>query len=222
MDEDAEPAADAAHTVAALNLVRHDLARLGSDAMKAQHLPDPPADVTARLSAALAAVTPPGSKASHAARGSVASPRTVALVIGGLAALAAVGIGIAALRDAAPPTPGAGATADRITVSRPSVDFPVPRAELLTLLDRPADLSGLSDPAQRAACLSALGRGASAPAPAPVLGADNVVVGGQPAILLVLGDGNGTMTALVVAPTCNATDPGVIAETVLVRATTPS
>lgn len=220
MDEDAEPAADAAHTVAALNLVRHDLARLGSDAMTAQHLPDPPADVTARLSAALAAVTPPGSRASHAARGSVASPRTVALVIGGLAALAAVGIGIAALRDAAPPTPGAGATADRITASRPSVDFPVPRAELLTLLDRPADLSGLIDPAQRAACLSALGRGASAPA--PVLGADNVVVGGRPAILLVLGDGNGTMTALVVAPTCNATDPGVIAETVLVRATTPS
>ncbi|MET4427442.1 hypothetical protein [Mycolicibacterium sp. 624] len=218
MDEDAEPAADAAHTVAALNLVRHDLARLGSDAMTAEHLPDPPADVTARLSAALAAVTPPASRASHAARGSVASPRTVALVIGGLAALAAVGIGIAALRDTAPPTPPTGATADRITVSRPSVDFPVPRAELLALLDRPADLSGLSDPAQRAACLSALGRGASA----PVLGADNVDVGGRPAILLVLGDGYGAMTALVVAPTCNATDPGVIAETVLVRATTPS
>lgn len=218
MDEDAEPAADAAHTVAALNLVRHDLARLGSDAMTADHLPDPPADVTARLSAALAAATPPGSRASHAARESVASPRTVALVIGGLAALAAVGIGITALRETPPPTPAAGATADRITVSRPSVDFPVPRAELLALLDRPADLSGLSDPAQRAACLSALGRDASA----PVLGADNVHVGGRPAILLVLGDGSGTMTALVVAPTCNATDPGVIAETVLVRATTPS
>lgn len=218
MDEDAEPAADAAHTMAALDLVRHDLARLGSDAMAAEHLPDPPADVTARLSAALAAATPPGGRASHAARRSVASPRTVALVIGGLSALAAVGIGVTALRDTAPPTPAAGATADRITVSRPSVDFPVPRTELLAMLDRPADLSGLSDPAQRAACLSALGRGGSA----AVLGADNVDVGGQPAIVVVLGDGNGTMTALVVAPTCNATDPGVIAETVLVRATTPS
>lgn len=219
MDEDAEPGADAAHTTAALDLVRHDLARLGADAMTAEHLPDPPADVTARLSAALAAATPPGGRAaSHAARRSVASPRTVALVIGGLSALVATGIGITALRDTAPPTTPAGATADRITVSRPPVDFPVPRTELLAMLDRPADLSGLSDPAQRAACLSALGRGGSA----AVLGADNVDVGGRPAIVVVLGDGNGTMTALVVAPTCNATDPGVIAETVLVRATTPS
>jgi hypothetical protein len=163
------------------------------------------------------AAAPPGG-ASHAARGSLTRPRTVALVAGGLAVLAGVGIGVVALLDTAPRPASTGMTADRITVSRAPVDFPVAHSELLALLNRPADLGPLTDPVRRAGCLSALGF----PGSASVLGADSVDVGGRPVILLVLaGDGGATLTGLAVAPTCGAADPGLLAETVVARAPTP-
>jgi hypothetical protein len=106
-------------------------------------------------------------------------------------------------------------TADRITVSRVPAAFPVPRDELLALLDRRADLGILADPTRRSACLSALGF----PGSAAVLGADTVVVAGQPVVVLLLAGGtSGTMTALAVAPTCGVADPGLIAETMVARA----
>jgi hypothetical protein len=207
--------------VAALDRVRRELAGLGSDAGSARDLPEVPAHVTARLTAALTDTTPGGvqaAPASHAARGSSVHPRTIALAVGAVAALAAVGIGVTTLVDTPQRTPSAGVTADRITVSRARAGFPVSQGELLALLDRPADLGPLSDPARRAACLTALGY----PGSTAVLGADTVDVRGMPVVLLVLaGDTNGTMTALAVAPTCNAAEPGMVAETVLPRATTP-
>lgn len=157
-------------------------------------------------------------RAAHAARGSQVPPRTVALVLGGIAALAAVGIGVTTLLDTAPQTRSSDVTADRITVSRARVDFPVPRSAILALLDRPADLGALTDPDRRAACLTAAGL----PGSAAVLGASTVDGDGRPAIILVLaGATNGVMTALAVAPTCSSEDPGVLAQTVLPSAAAP-
>lgn len=207
---------DAATTAAALDRVRRDLAGLGSSPPSSDDLPEVPAAVTARLTAALATATSPDRR-SHAARGSVVvRPRTVGLLVGGLAALAAVGIGVtSAVDDSGARTPSAGVTADRITVSRVPAAFPVPRDELLALLDRPTELGALADPARRSACLSALGF----PGSAAVLGADTLDVDGRPVVLLLLAGGaSSTMTALAVAPTCDVADPGLVAETVVARA----
>jgi hypothetical protein len=218
---------ETARTAAALDRVRRDLADLGAgadlraDTAPAGELPEVPAHVTARLSAVLASTTAAGTRtptpgpAAHAARGSVLRPRTVALVAGGVAALAAVGIGVTTLLHTEPRSRSTGVTADRITLSRPPVVFPLPQDEVLALLDRPADLGALADPVRRAACLTTLGLSGSA----AVLGADTVDVGGSPTVVVVLaGETRGAMTALAGSPTCSAEDPGAVAETVLSRA----
>jgi hypothetical protein len=216
---------EAAHTASALDRVRRDLADLGSDSSAALELPDVPADVTTRLAAALTSATTVAphtatrGPAAHATRDAAIGPRAIAMMIGGIAALGAFAIGVAALVDDEPQARSTAVTAERITVSRSPAAFPVRETELLALLDRPADLGALTDPVRLRACLTAAGL----PDSVSVLGADTVDVDGRPAVVLVVagdvaGVRNDTLTAIAVAPTCSADAPGLLAHTVLPQA----
>ncbi len=211
----ADPAA--AHRLAVLDEVRRDLSRLGTGDRSA---PDVPAELTARIGAALRHAPPPrrSPRAAHGlGRGlpRLARWQLAALVTGAGAVLLAAGLGVAALLDSAPPSRPTGPTARSITVARPAPAFPLTRPQILELLDRsPVYGPQLSDPARRASCLAGLGY----PAATAVLGAGPVDVGGHSAELLVLpGDPAGTLSAFVVAPDCGAAHPGPLAHTVVRR-----
>ncbi len=208
---------ETARLLAALDRVRRDLAHLGTDAASA---PDVPAAVTARVGAALQAThrvtgsaRPP---AAHSVRRSVPRMRRLQLVgvVAGLCAgVIAVGLGVVMLRAPAP-TPSAGPTAERITVSHPARDIPLSDPQIVGLLTRGPDYGPLADPQRRASCLSGLGY----PATAMVLGARPVDMHGRPAVLMVLpADTPQSVVALVVAPNCSAAGTELLARTVLTR-----
>lgn len=192
----------AARILARLDTARSEVARLGSDASCA---PDAPPDVTARVGAALrAASNTPGHSIT---RPSLSRSQRWAVGGGLLAATAAVVLGAVALtRDPGPSFP-AGPTASQITAAPDG--FPVPDTELRSLLSAPADLGALTDPQQRASCLSGLGHSP----PGRVLPARVDQIAGRPAVVLILPDDSpGRVTAVVVAPTCSAADTGLIAQ----------
>lgn len=199
----------------ALDQVRHDIRGLGAAPAAA----DAPANVIARISTALRSAPPPvtGSargRAAHAARPSGPPLRAVAAVAGLAAATAVVVLGTAALVNAPAPPPGPPTTAQHITVSPSARTIPLSDAQILALLDRPPDYGSLSTPSRRASCLNGLGY----PASAQILGAAPIAINGYPGVLLVLrGDTPGALTVLAVAPTCNAADTGLLADTVVVR-----
>jgi hypothetical protein len=207
----ADPAAQEA--LRALNHVRRDLASLGGDSQSA---PDIPPAVVARITAALRSAPVPArrSGAVHALRPPSHPTRTVAAAAGVVAAVAAIGVGTAALVHSPPPTPSAPSTAQHITVSRPPATIPLSAPEILALLDSRPDYGPLSDPGRRASCLTGLGYSGST----EVLGARPVEVSGRPAVLLVLpGDIPDRLTALAVAPNCSAADTGLLASTAVAR-----
>ncbi|MEB3980887.1 hypothetical protein OQ968_06380 [Mycobacterium sp. 663a-19] len=206
----ADPQAQA--TLGALNRVRRDVAAAGADPTAA---PDAPADAIARITAALTAAEGSGpAPAAHSARPPVRPGRVVAGVAGGCAALAAIGIGTAALIDAPTPVPSTSVTAEHITVSTPPMAVPLSRDEILGLLDRSPDYGPLTDPSRRASCLSGLGY----PASTRVLGARPVDINARPGVLLVLpGDTPNDLAVFAVALNCSAADTGLLANTQVPR-----
>ncbi|MDT5323104.1 MAG: hypothetical protein QOF25_256 [Mycobacterium sp.] len=202
-----------------LDRVRRDLADLGTDPTSA---PDAPAEVTARVAAALRAEPPPmhrivGSTtmtAAHAARGSGPRFRVAAAAIGAGAALIAAGVGTVILLHTPDRTPTTDPTAERITVSNPVGGLPMTDPEILELLRQPPDLGPLADPQRRASCLSGLGY----PTSAAVLGARPLAVGGRSGVLVLLpGDTSRAVNAVVVALNCSSVDTGLLAERVVTR-----
>ncbi|WP_425003078.1 hypothetical protein [Mycolicibacterium sp. S3B2] len=192
---------EATRTLAHLDAVRGELARLGSDPSGA---PDPPPDVTARVGAAVRAAS--STPEHRIARPSLSRPQRVAVGGGLLAATAAVAIGAVTLTREPGPSFPAGPTASQITAAPD--DFPVPETELRALLSAPADLGPLTDPRRLASCLAGLGHSPGG----PVLGARTDRVAGRPAVVLVLpAEVPDRATAVVVASTCSAADSGLLA-----------
>ena len=201
---------DARQTMEALNRVRHDIAKLGTDAASA---PDVAPEVVDGIAATLRAQRLDGSRrgAAHTLRpGRLPRSTRVAVAGAGLAAAAvAAWLGTAALITAPAPTPSRPTTAEHITVSRPPMTIPLSDQQILALLDDKPDFGPLTDPQRRTSCLAGLGY----PANARVLGARPVQIVGRPAVLLVLpADTPGSITALAVAPTCSSVDTGLLAD----------
>ncbi len=191
----------------ALNQVRRDVAALGSDAASA---PEVPAEVTARVSAALnsADQVRPHPGLAHAARPHIRPARVVAVAAAVAAILAAIGVGTAALITAPGPTSSTPVTAEHITVSTPPMAIPLSDDEIRGLLGHSPDYGPLNDPARRASCLSGLGY----PASTQVLGARPIEINARPGVLLVLpGDAPDHLAAYAVALNCSAADTGLLA-----------
>ncbi|BBY81109.1 hypothetical protein H7I53_04290 [Mycolicibacterium pulveris] len=188
--------------------VRDELARLGRDQASAPEVHD---SVTARVVAALRAA---GAGPAH----SVRRPRlrrlqVLGLVVGIGAALVGVVVGVAMLADTPPTSRDPGPTARSMTVSPSTPPIPLSDAEILALLDRPADYGPLADPKPLASCLDGLGYSAVTP-----LGAGPVDVGGRAGVLLLLpGETDRAVVAVVVPPTCTAAHTGLLASTTLHR-----
>src|ERR1700710_1207317 len=96
-----------------LNQVRRDVAAVGADPASA---PEPPAEVTARISEALRSAGSGGSPrgGSPPARPHTRPARVAAGVPGVCAVLAAIGFGTVALLNAPPPAPSTPTTAEHI------------------------------------------------------------------------------------------------------------
>jgi hypothetical protein len=191
----------------ALNRVRRDMADAGADPSSAPHVP---ADVSDRVSSALAAA----GGAAHSARPHPRTGRLVAAGIGLCATLAAIGVGTATWLRAPGPAPSTPMTAEHITVSTPPMTVPLSPAEIRALLARRPDYGPLGDPARLASCLSGLGY----PASAQVLGARPIEINARPGQLLVLpGDTPENLAVFAVASNCNAADTGLLATTQVTR-----
>jgi hypothetical protein len=200
---------DAQTVLRALNQVRCDVAAIGADPTSA---PDVPPQVSARISAALRSADHPG--AAHSARPRLRPARVVAAAVGVGAALAAIGVGTAALINAPGPTPSTPATAEHITVSTPPMVIPLSQSDIVGLLHQRPDYGPLGDQARRASCLSGLGYAAST----QVLGARPVEINARPAVLLVLpGEAPDNLAVFAVAPNCSAADTGMLADTQVPR-----
>jgi hypothetical protein len=201
---------DARQTMDALNRVRHDIAKLGTDAASA---PDVAPEVVDGIAATLRAQRLDRSRrgAAHTLRpGRLPRSTRVAVAGAGLAAVAvAAWLGTAALITAPAPTPSRPTTAEHITVARPPMTIPLSDQQILALLDDKPDFGPLADPQRRTSCLAGLGYAANA----RVLGARPVQIAGRPAVLLVLpADTPGSITALAVGPTCSSVDTGLLAD----------
>lgn len=207
----------AAAILRALQRVRRDLADAGADPASA---PDPPADVTARISGTLRSTASGESSAAHAAQPRIRPGKILAGIAGFCAAVAAIGVGTAALVTAPSPAPSAPTTAMHITVSTPPPVIPLSHEQILELLQRTPDYgpvdAALADPSRRASCLSGLGY----PASTQILGAQPIGINARPGLLLVVpGDGPDTVAVYAVALNCSAADTGLLASTTVARAT---
>jgi hypothetical protein len=204
---------NSAEMLAALDRVRRDLVDLGTDDTSA---PDVPAEVTARVGAALQAAPPHVGQTRRPAHSVRHTPRwqQLALVAGiGAAVAGAVFGGVMLVHDPAS-TGSAGPTAKSITVSRPATGLPLSDPQIVGLLSHSPDYGPLADPRQRASCLSGLGYSAAT----PVLGARPVDMHGRSALLMLLpADTPGMVLALVVEPDCNSAHTGLLANTLVTR-----
>jgi anti-sigma factor RsiW len=201
----------AADVLAALDRVRRELAELGIDEAAA---PAIPAEVTARVGAALQAAPPhrPGQPA-HSVRH---TPRwqLIALVAGVGATVLGVFVGALTLVREPASARSAGPTAKSITVSRPATELPLSDPQVVSLLSQSPDYGPLADPQQRASCLNGLGYSAAA----TVLGARPLDTRGQPAVLLLLpADTPRMVLAVVVEPDCSSGHTGLLANTLVTR-----
>jgi hypothetical protein len=135
---------DIAGQLSALERVRRDVADLGSDAASA---PDIPADITARIGAALRSARAPSSRL-----------RRAAAVTGVAAVVAAGAVGTTMLvRSRSGGIFGTSPAASSSEASRPRDGIPLADDEVIALLSRPPDLGALTDPLRRVSCLSGLG-----------------------------------------------------------------
>lgn len=205
----------AADVLGALNRVRRDVAAVGADPGAP---PDPPPQVSGRISAVLRSAEPVSNHATgpadHSARPHLRPARTVAAAAGVCAVLAAIGFGTVALLHAPQPAPDTPGDVEHITVSTPPMEIPLSQPDILGLLDRTPDFGALSDPARRASCLSGLGY----PASTQVLGARPVEINARPGIVLVIpGDSPHILAVFAVSPNCSAADTGLLANTQVPR-----
>jgi hypothetical protein len=197
----------------ALNQVRRDVAAVGADPASA---PEPPAEVTARISEALRSAGSGGSPsvATHSARPHIRPARVAAGVAGVCAVLAAIGFGTVALLNAPAPAPSTPTTAEHITVSTPPMAIPLSPAEIVGLLGHAPDYGPLGEPSRRASCLGGLGY----PASTQVLGARPIEINARPGVLLVLpADTPADLAVFAVALNCSAADTGLLASTQVPR-----
>jgi anti-sigma factor RsiW len=201
----------AAAKLAALDQLRRDLSEIGADESSA---PEVPAEVTARIGAALQAAAPhrpsgPAHSVRHTPRWQL-----IALAAGVGAAVVGSVVGAVMLTHDPAPTLSAGPTAESITVTRPATELPLSNPQIVGLLSARPDYGPLADPQQRASCLSGLGYSTAT----PVLGARPVDMNGRPAILMVLAaDTPSKLLALVVEPDCNSAHSGLLANTLVAR-----
>lgn len=201
----------AAAILRALQQVRQDVATAGTDPNSA---PEPPADVTANIATALRAAAAGESRVAHASRPHTRPAKILAGIAGFCAAVAAIGVGTAALISSPAPAPNTPTTAMHITISTSPPVVALPPDQLLDLLRRPPDYGPLADASRRASCLSGLGY----PASTPVLGARPTDINARPGVLLVVpGDTPDTLAVYVVALNCSAADTGLLASTTVVR-----
>lgn len=204
---------DAARTLAGLAAVRRELAQLGAGAGPA---PAVPADVTARITAALREAPHPTTAGAHlAVRPRLTRMQRAGLLVGVTAAAVAVVVGaLTLLRGPETSLSADSPTASQITVAGPPRSFPLTDAQVRAELTAPADLGPLADPRRRGPCLAGLGYAPTL----DVLGGRQLDVWGRPGILLVLpGAVPEQIAAVAVAPSCNAVDTGLIAEIVVSR-----
>src|SRR5699024_4662221 len=97
---------------------------------------------------------PVAGRPAHSAR-PLPRPSRIAAGVGTVAALAAIGVGTAALFADPPPAEHGGATLQPITVAAPPpAPLPLSGADILALLDRNPDFGALHDPQRRASCLT--------------------------------------------------------------------
>ncbi|MDX1873345.1 hypothetical protein SBI67_14570 [Mycolicibacterium sp. 120266] len=140
--------------------------------------------------------------------------RRTALVCGVAAAVAGLGVGVAALSDTSAPARVSGPTAQQITVAHRPAPMPLSRADILALLGRPADLGPLAEPQRWAACLRGLRRDPAM----PVLGATPVTATGRPAVVVVFpGNHPADVQAVTLDTSCDAAHDATLAETTLPR-----
>jgi hypothetical protein len=202
----------------ALNQVRRDVAAVGADPASA---PEPPAETTDRISAALRSADPIGPAdggspgvVTHAARPRIRPARVAAGAAGVAAVLAAIGFGTTALVNEPAPAPSTPTTAMHITVSTPPPAIPLSAAEIAALLGRAPEYGPLADPSRRASCLGGLGY----PASTRVLGARPIDINARPGVLLVLpADSPADLAVFAVALNCSAADTGLLASTQIPR-----
>ena len=189
-----------ARRLAALDRVRSDLAGPA---------PQAPADVTARIGAALRAAPPPG----HGTGNPLRRRRLAALAgIAALAVAAVIGTVMALNDSAQPPTPADGPTAEYLKTPR-HAGMPLSDQRILALLDQPPQLGPLADPQRIASCLQGLGY---APA-TPVLGATTRSDDGTRVLLLLPAPDPKSVMALLVGADCRAADAGLVADAQLTR-----
>lgn len=175
-----------------------------------------PVDVAVRLDAALAGlfthpvpvpaasdVLPPPVLDLAAARNAQQRRRRL-LAVGALAvAAAAVGVVLVGGLPGRAPTTSGTAVAQPLDLGNGPLG-----STLFTSLGR-TDLGQLRDPARLAGCLAANNVARAT----PLLGSAQVLLRGEPGTLLLLStDTAGSFTALVVGPTCSATDPAQLAQ----------
>lgn len=205
----------AAAVLGALNRVRGDVAAVGSDPGSA---PDPPPQVTDRISAALCSAEPTAGDAEgpavHSARPHIRPARAIAAAAGVCAVLSAIGFGTVALLHAPEPVPDTPGDVQHITLSTRPMEVPLSQSEIFGLLDRSPDYGTLNDPARRASCLTGLGY----PASTQILGARPVEINARPGVVLVVpGDSPHILTVFAVSPNCSAADTGLLASTQVPR-----
>lgn len=185
--------------------VRRELAHLGRDEASAPPVPDA---VTTQIGSALRAADHP---AHQIDRPRLRTWPVVGLVVGLGAVVIGVIVGTSALGREPGPRLSSGPTASMITV-RPT--FPVPEPEVVALLSTTPYYGPLSDPNQRAGCLTGLGHRPDT----EVLGARPLTVDGATRVLVLLpGETADTVVALLIEPNCSRAHPGLVADTVVRR-----
>jgi hypothetical protein len=204
----------------ALNQVRRDVADVGADPASVAEALEPPPAITARISAALKSASPKSPQPAHSARQHIRPARVIAGVAGVCAAVAAIGVGTAALLNLPAPPPSTEPTAEHITlpVSEPALLIPLSQPQIRGLLGHSPDFGPpggpLEDAPRRASCLRGLGY----PSSTPVLGAQPIEMNSRPAMLLVLpADTPNDLAVFAVALNCSAVDNGLLASTQIPR-----
>lgn len=204
-----DPRAAAAR--AALAATRAELAELA-----AAPAPELPHDVSVRCAAALAQLPLPGSATSTTGSPAIAPPRWRNPTAAVLAAVAvfAVGavLGLGWLRGSEVPGPSALPTAPGNS-ARPALTRDTLASAVRDSLTQ-RDLGPLSDPRLLAACEAAAGLPTQ-----PLLGGRQVLLDGQPGVLLVLPTGVvGRFRLVVVVPECGTAEGGpILADAVVGR-----
>jgi hypothetical protein len=183
----------------AVERLRADLAQLGGDAASAGEVPSAVTEqVLTALRSAAPAERPPRSRGVRAGA-----------LLGVAAAVVVVAVGATELA-ASDRSPVSSPAPTPPTSEPPVPTIPLTDEEILALLRVPPDLGALDDPRRRASCLSGLGYAGST----AVLGGRQLVVAGEPAVLLVLPDDTPPtdVAAVAVRPSCSAADTGLLVE----------